>query len=282
MNELNSLEALMADIMETGYDHGDRTGVGRRSVQGRMIRYDISDGSVPVPTTRKAPLKTAIKEMFCFINGITNTETMRSKGVAFWNQWAVSDEAIKTFVENRVLPFMTDVPEDKREFATEQAIQELTAHFKNSIGPMYGAMWRGAPVTDHMHKPFHMYPDIPENEYPSDKLPALLEQIKEIENAEERELAPDERQYFLNSSYYSSCDQLNELLRNLKHRPYSSRLCVTAWVPEFVPFECYSPEENVLLGRGALAACHAFFQVLVKPPKEEGGKKRLTLIMYQR
>lgn len=282
MTQNTSLENLLADIMENGYDHGDRTGVGRRSVQGRMIRYDISGGKVPVTTTRKAPVKGATREMLCFIAGITNVEKMRMEGVSFWDQWAVTPEAIEAFVENRVVPMMVDIPEDQRPFAIDQAKKEFTAHFNNSIGPMYGAMWRNAPVSNSGKQPYHMYPDIPESEIPSDKWPGIKEILDEEENVKGSPLDAGERQYLIKQIYYSTGDQLNELLRNLKHRPFSSRLCATAWVPEFVPFETFTPEENVLLGRNALAACHAFFQLLVKPPKEEGGKKRLTMVMYQR
>ena len=60
--------------------------------------------------------------------------------------------------------------------------------------------------------------------------------------------------------HYNGVDQLKELVENLRNRPNSRRHVVTAWDPALLPDESISPEENVMLGRGALAECHCFFQ----------------------
>ena len=62
-------------------------------------------------------------------------------------------------------------------------------------------------------------------------------------------------------------DQLKILLRNLKEQPYSSRHVITAWLPEHIPDETISPQENVMQGYGALAPCHILQQYFVIPPK---------------
>lgn len=59
---------------------------------------------------------------------------------------------------------------------------------------------------------------------------------------------------------FHGVDQLKELVENLRNRPNSRRHVVTAWDPSLLPDESISPEENVALGRGALAECHCFFQ----------------------
>ena len=59
---------------------------------------------------------------------------------------------------------------------------------------------------------------------------------------------------------FHGVDQLKELVENLRSRPNSRRHVVTAWDPSLLPDESISPEENVALGRGALAECHCFFQ----------------------
>ena len=59
---------------------------------------------------------------------------------------------------------------------------------------------------------------------------------------------------------FGGVDQLRELVDNLRNRPNSRRHVVTAWDPTLLPDESISPEENVMLGRGALAECHCFFQ----------------------
>ena len=77
-------------------------------------------------------------------------------------------------------------------------------------------------------------------------------------------------------------DQIQQLIINLKRNPHSSRHVVSCWMPELLPDERLTPEENVLIGRMALAPCHVMFQCYVKDPKEEGGKMRLSLKLSQR
>jgi thymidylate synthase len=47
---------LMQDVVDNGIDKGDRTGVGTRSVFGRQIRFDLSEG-FPLVTTKKSAFK---------------------------------------------------------------------------------------------------------------------------------------------------------------------------------------------------------------------------------
>lgn len=59
-------------------------------------------------------------------------------------------------------------------------------------------------------------------------------------------------------------DQLLELMDALQEDPYSARHCVTAWIPELLPLKGISPpKENALYGKGVLAPCHCFWQVVV-------------------
>jgi len=76
---------------------------------------------------------------------------------------------------------------------------------------------------------------------------------------------------------YTAPDQIKNLITNLKERPFHSRHCVTAWIPSLLPNPKFTPKENVLLGLGALAPCHFFFQCFVKEPKDAGGKLRLSM-----
>ena len=58
-------------------------------------------------------------------------------------------------------------------------------------------------------------------------------------------------------------DQVAELIDTLRNNPDSRRMIVSAWNPADLPVESLSPQENVTLGRQALAPCHMLWQVYV-------------------
>lgn len=70
-------------------------------------------------------------------------------------------------------------------------------------------------------------------------------------------------------------DQISELIEQIKHKPDSRRLIVSAWNPADLPNESISPQANVHEGRMALAPCHTFFQFYVVDGK-------LSCQLYQR
>jgi thymidylate synthase len=70
-------------------------------------------------------------------------------------------------------------------------------------------------------------------------------------------------------------DQIEQLLQQLKQRPDSRRLLVSAWNPADLPDEGVSPADNARAGRMALAPCHALFQFYVADGK-------LSCQLYQR
>ena len=78
---------LMKDIIGTGSDRGDRTGVGTRSVFGRQLRFDLQDG-FPLLTTKKLYIRAIIHELLWFLNGDTNIRYLQENNVSIWNEWA--------------------------------------------------------------------------------------------------------------------------------------------------------------------------------------------------
>ncbi len=70
-------------------------------------------------------------------------------------------------------------------------------------------------------------------------------------------------------------DQIQQIIGQLKTTPNSRRIIVSAWNAADLPDEGMSPQQNVALGKMALAPCHAFFQFYVADGK-------LSCQLYQR
>ncbi len=70
-------------------------------------------------------------------------------------------------------------------------------------------------------------------------------------------------------------DQIAQVVEQLRTRPHSRRILVSAWNVADLPDEGVSPQDNVRAGRMALAPCHTFFQFYV-------ADGRLSCQLYQR
>lgn len=70
-------------------------------------------------------------------------------------------------------------------------------------------------------------------------------------------------------------DQISELIEQIRSKPNSRRLIVSAWNPAELPDESIGPQANVEQGRMALAPCHCLFQFYV-------ADGRLSCQLYQR
>lgn len=102
---------LMQDVLENGIDKSDRTGTGTRSVFGRQIRFDLSNG-FPLLTTKKLHLRSIIYELLWFLKGETNIQYLNNHNVSIWDEWA--DE-------------------------------------NGELGPIYGYQWRSWPAPNGRH-----------------------------------------------------------------------------------------------------------------------------------
>jgi thymidylate synthase len=70
-------------------------------------------------------------------------------------------------------------------------------------------------------------------------------------------------------------DQIQQIIKQLKQTPNSRRIIVSAWNVADLPDESINPQQNVAMGKMALAPCHAFFQFYVADGK-------LSCQLYQR
>ncbi|UTW11017.1 thymidylate synthase [Marinobacterium rhizophilum] len=81
---------LMRDIKANGCDKGDRTGTGTRSLFGRQLRFDLSQG-FPLLTTKRVHIKSVVYELLWFLAGSTDNNWLKERGVSIWNEWALDN-----------------------------------------------------------------------------------------------------------------------------------------------------------------------------------------------
>ena len=87
MDTPHPYEDLLRDTFVNGTQKTDRTGTGTRSVFGRQLRYDLSEG-FPLITTKRVHFKSIAYELLWFLRGESNVAWLREHGVTIWDEWA--------------------------------------------------------------------------------------------------------------------------------------------------------------------------------------------------
>lgn len=122
---------LVEHLLERGDRRIDRTGVGTLSTFGAMMRFDLSDGTFPVYTTKRVYWKTAVREMLWFLTGQTNIQSLLRENVRIWTDWPL-DKYRKATGE--------DVSQD--DFEARILKDDDFAAQWGDLGPVYGKQWR--------------------------------------------------------------------------------------------------------------------------------------------
>jgi dihydrofolate reductase/thymidylate synthase len=111
--ELQYLDAIR-DIISTGVDKSDRTGIGTISKFGYTMKFDCSK-SFPLLTTKDTFWRGIVEELIWFINGDTNVKNLQSKKIHFWD-----GNASREYLDNI----------------------GLSHREEGDLGPVYGFQWR--------------------------------------------------------------------------------------------------------------------------------------------
>lgn len=126
---------LMRRIWETGDERVDRTGVGTRSVFGAELRFDLSDGAVPLLSTKRVYWKTATREFLWFLSGETNIRPLCAQGVEIWTDWPLARYRRET-----------GEAITRADFSARIVADVCFAARWGDLGPVYGKQWVDWPV----------------------------------------------------------------------------------------------------------------------------------------
>jgi thymidylate synthase len=125
---------LVSRVWAGGVERGDRTGTGTRALFGEMLKFDLSDGTVPLLTTKRVFWKSAVKELIWFLSGDSSIRPLVKQGVHIWTDWpldsyrrATGDAISRDAFEARII--------DDDDFAARWG----------DLGPVYGVQWRRWP-----------------------------------------------------------------------------------------------------------------------------------------
>lgn len=126
---------LMRRVWESGSERRDRTGVGTRSLFGETMRFDLSNGAMPLITTKRVFWKTATRELLWFLTGDTNIRSLVRQRVGIWTDWPLAKYRAATGEDIGMDAFSARIAQDE-DFAARWG----------DLGPVYGKQWVDWPV----------------------------------------------------------------------------------------------------------------------------------------
>lgn len=86
---------LVRNVIENGNIRTDRTGTGTHSLFGCSMRYNLSDNTFPLLTTKRVFWRGVVEELLWIIRGQTNSRILADKNVHIWD-----DNGSRAFLDN--------------------------------------------------------------------------------------------------------------------------------------------------------------------------------------
>ena len=140
---------LLQDIKDNGASKGDRTGTGTKSVFGRQMRFDLSQG-FPAVTTKKLFMRSITHELIWFLQGSTNIKYLIDNNVHIWDEWPY-----RAYLQGQGKPVPhSDSDEWKagiKNFTEKIKEDDSFAKEHGELGPVYGYQWRSWPTPSGEH-----------------------------------------------------------------------------------------------------------------------------------
>ena len=134
---------LIKHILDNGTWEEGRNG-RTKSVFGSSMRFDLTNGKIPILTTKKTAWKTCLKELLWFIRGETDNKLLQDQGVHIWD-----GNTTREFLDSRGLNYREGL-----------------------IGPGYGFQWR------HFNAPYDQETGGP-SEKGIDQLQQIIDALKD-------------------------------------------------------------------------------------------------------
>jgi dihydrofolate reductase/thymidylate synthase len=76
---------IIKEILNNGNEKSDRTGTGTKSLFGKTMRFDLSNGKIPLLTTKRVFWRGVAEELLWFISGNTNAKILQDKNIHIWD-----------------------------------------------------------------------------------------------------------------------------------------------------------------------------------------------------
>ena len=125
---------LMTRVWTQGVERGDRTGTGTRALFGEMLKFDLSDGTVPLLTTKRVYWKSAVRELIWFLSGESHIRPLVAEGVHIWTDWPLA--AYRKATGEAI---------SRDDFEARIIADDDFAARWGDLGPVYGVQWRRWP-----------------------------------------------------------------------------------------------------------------------------------------